>query len=676
MKKNITYKKFCSLIKSNWPIICVIFISLILHILALNELGFQYSLDSDDVSYILSGLNFKETGMITMHGALSAQIMPGMTFLIAIISFLGGTYVNVITYLKILWLIMGLATIFVVYKTIRIYTNKYISAFSCLFFLSAQYIWMDNIILTETPFILLFSLLIYHTFKLPITNSSKDYICIVIFYLLALLIRPNIGIYPLFLIIYLLIKKYDIRLMFKQLIIAFIALMIVLVPWTIRNYKIFGKFIPLTYGVGNPLLLGTYQGTGYPLDSELDYSLNVDNKMPEEMEYYLNNFDYKDNYMARYYLLEKDNLKAKYRIHEWWQKDKASMIKSYFYIKPVSLLTSPFYWEEILGIKKPIVSFFLKIELILTVISSVIIIMSKKNINELIFLILVMFSQVALYSYTFVTSRYGITLFFMRYLIIGLGINACIAKKVEKIEMKRKKVKNVLIIVPAYNEELNIVKTVNKIIKYNKKSKYNIDYIVINDGSYDNTKEICEENKYNTVNLISNLGIGGAVQTGYKYALKNNYDVAIQFDGDGQHDENYIETLIKEIEKGNNFVIGSRFISNLSKFKSSSTRRFGIKILSILIKICTGQRIYDPTSGFRAADKMIIREFSEKYPTEYPEPESTVYLLKKGYNISEVGAEMHEREFGTSSIKPLKSIYYMFSVCISILITSITWRKQ
>lgn len=229
----------------------------------------------------------------------------------------------------------------------------------------------------------------------------------------------------------------------------------------------------------------------------------------------------------------------------------------------------------------------------------------------------------------------------------------------------------VLMIIPAYNEELNIENTVNKIVNYNKKSKHNIDYIVINDGSTDDTEKICKKNNYNVINLINNLGIGGAVQTGYKYAFINNYDVAIQFDGDSQHDENYIDNLVNEIENGVNFVIGSRFVENLSKFKSSSARRLGIKILSFLIKLCTRKKIYDPTSGFRAADKKVIQYFSKYYPSEYPEPESTVDLIRKKYKIKEIPVEMHERKYGTSSIKPFKSIYYMFSVCFSIIITSI-----
>lgn len=231
-------------------------------------------------------------------------------------------------------------------------------------------------------------------------------------------------------------------------------------------------------------------------------------------------------------------------------------------------------------------------------------------------------------------------------------------------------------IIPAYNEELNIEKTVNKILKYKEKSKNQIDYVVINDGSKDNTEITCKNNKYNTINLITNLGIGGAVQTGYKYALKYGYDVAIQFDGDGQHDENYIDKLVKEIENGFNFVIGSRFISDKNKFKSTGTRRIGIKIISTLIKICTGERITDPTSGFRAADKNVIKLFCTHYPTEYPEPESTVNLITNNLKVKEIPVEMHEREFGKSSIKPLKSIYYMFSVCISIIITSIVGGRN
>ncbi len=232
--------------------------------------------------------------------------------------------------------------------------------------------------------------------------------------------------------------------------------------------------------------------------------------------------------------------------------------------------------------------------------------------------------------------------------------------------------KKIILIIPAYNEEKNILNTCNEIIKYNEKNNSNYDYIVINDGSKDNTLKVLKENKLRYINLIHNLGIGGAVQTGYKYAKEKDYDIAIQFDGDGQHDINYVKKLIDTMEKENaDLVIGSRFIEKLSEFKSTATRRFGIKIISFLIKILARKKVKDPTSGFRAANKKIISLFAENYPKEYPEPESIVTIIKNKYSIKEIPVEMKERIGGESSIKTWKSIYYMINVSLSIFINSI-----
>lgn len=413
--------KIKSLFLDNWCILVVLVISLILHILALKELGFNYSLNSDDADYIKSGIVFLQTGKITMHDVLSAQIMPGMTFLIAFMALIFGVGSKLIISLKILWLVMGLLTIYIVYKTIRLYSNQYIAAISCLFFLAADYIWMDNLILTETPYILLFSLLIYHTLKLSMKANKKDYILIVIYYILAVFIRPTIGIFPIFLFIFLILKKYDFKLLIRQCIIAGIILLLCLIPWTYRNYKVFDHFIPLTYGTGNPLLLGTYQGSGYPADEKLDYVKNVDEKMPAEMKYYLHNPNKKD-YMTKYYSLEYDGLKAKYRMHEWWNKDKISMLKSYLIYKPLQNFDNYFYWDTIMGISGNQLNVVRKVEIILFVISSILIFINKKRIKEWLFLILTYGSQIAIYSYTFAFSRYAISMFFIRYIVIGIGI--------------------------------------------------------------------------------------------------------------------------------------------------------------------------------------------------------------------------------------------------------------
>ncbi len=227
-----------------------------------------------------------------------------------------------------------------------------------------------------------------------------------------------------------------------------------------------------------------------------------------------------------------------------------------------------------------------------------------------------------------------------------------------------------LIIIPAYNEEYNILNTVNEIKKIKIKG-INLDYIVINDGSKDLTKQVCIENNLNFIDLPFNLGIGCAVQTGYKYALNNDYDIAIQFDGDTQHDSNYIGLLIDELNKGNDLVIGSRFINDESSFKSTNSRRVAIKFLSILIKIVTGKTITDPTSGFRCANKKIIKLFSENYPHDYPESETNTMLAKLKYNISEIPVNMNERKHGISSINSFKYLYFGIKVPLAIIITSI-----
>ena len=191
-------------------------------------------------------------------------------------------------------------------------------------------------------------------------------------------------------------------------------------------------------------------------------------------------------------------------------------------------------------------------------------------------------------------------------------------------------------------------------------------------------KKILEDNNIPHINLIHNLGIGGAVQTGYKYAFYNNYDIAVQFDGDGQHDVNYVKNIIDPILDGKaDMVIGSRFIDKKSNgFKSSASRRIGIKIISNFIKFATGKKIYDTTSGFRAVSKEIIYDFSLSYPSEYPEPITTAEILKKKYKVSEVSVEMKEREGGVSSIRAWKNIYYMMNVCLALLAIKIRRYKR
>lgn len=203
-----------------------------------------------------------------------------------------------------------------------------------------------------------------------------------------------------------------------------------------------------------------------------------------------------------------------------------------------------------------------------------------------------------------------------------------------------------------------------------------LDYIVINDGSLDKTEEVLKDNNINHICLVNNLGIGAAVQTGYKYAYTNNYDIAIQFDGDGQHDINYIDKLIDTIvDEKYDMVIGSRFVGNDSSFKSTKMRRVGIKLLSFVIKILTGVTIKDVTSGYRAVNRNIIEKFSKNYIFDYPEPITNLQLIKEKYKIKEVSVGMKERKYGKSSISALKSFYYMFNVILNMLIIGLGGKK-
>lgn len=235
----------------------------------------------------------------------------------------------------------------------------------------------------------------------------------------------------------------------------------------------------------------------------------------------------------------------------------------------------------------------------------------------------------------------------------------------------------ILLIIPAYNESASIEAVVKRVIDFAKsRTAYTLDYVVINDGSTDGTGEICRANGFRTVHLIQNLGIGGAVQTGYILARRLDYDIAVQFDGDGQHDLNSLDALVAPILSGqSNFVVGSRFLSGESGFRSTKMRQLGIRIMSAIIRLTTHLKITDPTSGFRAADRKAIRYLADHYPVDYPEPESLVSLSKQNLTISEVQVNMFERTGGVSSITPLRSVYYMTKVSLAIICASFMRRK-
>ncbi|EMO8621911.1 TPA: glycosyltransferase family 2 protein [Streptococcus pyogenes] len=228
-----------------------------------------------------------------------------------------------------------------------------------------------------------------------------------------------------------------------------------------------------------------------------------------------------------------------------------------------------------------------------------------------------------------------------------------------------------LIIIPAYNESSNIVNTIRTI----ESDAPDFDYIIIDDCSTDNTLAICQKQGFNVISLPINLGIGGAVQTGYRYAQRCGYDVAVQVDGDGQHNPCYLEKMVEVLVQSSvNMVIGSRFITK-EGFQSSFARRIGIKYFTWLIALLTGKKITDATSGLRLIDRSLIERFANHYPDDYPEPETVVDVLVSHFKVKETPVVMNERQGGVSSISLTKSVYYMIKVTLAILVVRLKGNR-
>jgi len=225
--------------------------------------------------------------------------------------------------------------------------------------------------------------------------------------------------------------------------------------------------------------------------------------------------------------------------------------------------------------------------------------------------------------------------------------------------------KRIAVIIPAFNEEKSIAGVVRSVRSL---SGFVYDPIVINDNSTDQTSQEAALAGAVVINLPCQLGIGGAVQTGFKYALEKQYDVCVQTDGDGQHLASEIPKLIKPIlSEGFDLVVGSRFISD-TDYEASFMRGLGITIISLFLRVTTGIRVKDTTSGFRAASRRAFAFFSSEYPQDYPEPESLIYAHQKKFRVTEVPARMLDRKYGQSSITPLLAMYYMVKVLLAMFV--------
>ena len=225
--------------------------------------------------------------------------------------------------------------------------------------------------------------------------------------------------------------------------------------------------------------------------------------------------------------------------------------------------------------------------------------------------------------------------------------------------------KKILVIVPALNEQGNIQKVISELAAL----KIPLTILVVNDGSTDLTAREAKSAGAQVISLPFNLGIGGAVQTGFKFAVEKDFEVAIQVDGDAQHDPNFIEILIQPILNNEaDMAIGSRFIPPYLGYRSSFIRRMGIHFFAHLISALTDYQVTDPTSGFRAFNKKMIKVFARYYPQDFPEPEAIVVAQRFRARVKEIPVQMRKRSQGHSSIRYLRTLYYMIKVTLAVLL--------
>jgi len=404
----------------------------------LYSLGFRYSLVSDDMSYIRSGIHFAETGIISMHDEYpSAQIMPGMTVLIALLYRLVGDGEPLWIVMKLLWLLMGTLTAWFIYRCVCLFAPKWCGLLAMLPLFRTDFIWMDNLILTETPFMLLLTILVYCTLRMGRSPGWPWFWGAAASYMAALMLKANVALYPLLALVYLLIKGYDRKLLFRQCVALSAVVLCFVVPWSVRNYMQFHAFVPLTYGAGHPTLQGTYQGVGYPHDEQLDYETNVEQVVREKYaDYYQENGEVKPQY-ERYVALQKAGVQAAYRQKVWAETYWKSMVYSYLVLKPWMIIRAIFYWEEVFHIGGRLIQMLQMLDILLCAAAAVAALRSRKLRGPFLFTAGVYLLHIYIYAMTYAFDRYNASLMSLRFILIGLGAGAAAELAASRAEKRR-----------------------------------------------------------------------------------------------------------------------------------------------------------------------------------------------------------------------------------------------
>lgn len=410
--------------EEHWIALIILWLLFFERLYMMSRLGADYGLKSDDASYVKAGITFFHTGAITMHGVVSAQIMPGLPVLIGAFVALFGEGYGMWIGLKFFWCLLGTLAPWFVYLTIDSKAPKWAAILPMLLFFTPDFAWQENLILTETPFLFLTCLYLYGLFRLGDRKDWPSYFIVFGAAFLAFMLKAQAAVYFFLPVPYLWMKKYPSTKLYGQCFLTLLLVSCFIVPWTVRNYYHFGELIPTTYGIGNPLLLGTYQGVGYPKDEDAFKELAIRRAVEEEYQ----NLKEKDGtYSAkhkRFIALRTDEAKAHARMGYWWRHDRVSMLKSYLYIKPKSMLYQTFYWDEVVPHTKGAIEWGRHVDFFFALAALPAAILARRTVAEVIFLLFAYGLQVYMYAYAYVFDRYAQSLLPFRYIAVGFFLAA------------------------------------------------------------------------------------------------------------------------------------------------------------------------------------------------------------------------------------------------------------
>lgn len=418
----MTKGKLNKFVKANYIIIGIAVFAFLIRVFALYRYGLDLTLNSDDVGYTKSARVLLETGMLTYHqiGEPTVHIMPGLSILLASVFFLFGLEEIGLYAARVAMSIFGVISIIFVYAIGKYVFNKWtgiIAAF--LLATSIPQILTDNLLLTESPFIAGFYILIYYSIKLANEFKMSQFYCVILSYLFCIMFRPTIALYPLVLLVYLILKKYPFKLALKQFIIALGLLLLVLGPWWVRNYNHYGEFIPLSGGTGNPMLLGTYQGEGYRYGDSYDDVIKKINEEHPNINAYEN--------------MEIQKNAAIDRIKMWWNESPKSLIKSFTIDKTIKQWNTQFYWVEILGLSEKIIQKSHKVIMLISLICLVLTpLLYRKKLYEFLLMFGVLLYFTILNNLFFAYDRYNQPLMAILYIFVGAVITYFIKKITKK----------------------------------------------------------------------------------------------------------------------------------------------------------------------------------------------------------------------------------------------------